>query len=376
MANPLLHGVRVLDLSRLLPGPYCSLLLAQLGAEVIKIEDPQGGDYGRSLDAELFALVNRGKRSLALDLRRAEDVEAFGRLVATADVVLESFRPGVMDKLGCGWSTLRQINPRLVYAALTGYGQDGPYRDRAGHDLNYLSYAGVLDQIGVAGGEVTLPNVQIADVAGGALHCAVGILAALLGARVSGEGAFVDAAMLDGSFALNLMAMGALRAGREAPARGSELLSGGHPWYSVYRCADGGDFALGALEPKFQAAFCAALRRPDLASLSGKPLRSALACLFASEPLTHWRRVLAEVDACVSPVLTPRQALDDAQVQARALVEWSEGKPAAGCALRFDGVLRPALAPAPALGEAHALLDSANDIAVVASRGENGEAKK
>ena len=167
MTNPLLEGVRILDLTRLLPGPFCTQYMAQLGAEVIKIEEPDGGDYTRRQFPELFALINRGKQSVTLDLRTERDVASFKRLVATADVVVESFRPGVMERLGCGYETLKALNPRLVYASLTGYGHDGPYRDLAGHDLNYLAYAGVLDQIGNAGGPPAVANVQIADLAGG-----------------------------------------------------------------------------------------------------------------------------------------------------------------------------------------------------------------
>lgn len=354
-SNPLLAGVRVIDVSRLLPGPYCSLMLAQLGAEVIKIEEPQGGDYARSLDADMFELVNRGKRSIALDLRKAEEVDAFARLVATADVVLESFRPGVMDKLGCGYERLKAINPKLVYAALTGYGQDGPYRHRAGHDINYLGYAGVLDQMGEAGSAPTLANVQIADLAGGALHCAVGILAALIGARASGQGTFVDASMLDGSLALNIMAMGALRRGAVQP-RGEDMLTGGEPWYRVYACADTGHVALGALEPKFRAAFCAAVQRPDLAALQGAALREALERLFASRTRAQWREQLEGVDACASVVLSLAEVIDDPQVQARKLIEDVGGKPAAGSGLRFGREPLAPLGPAPALGEANAEL--------------------
>ncbi|MGH8517856.1 MAG: CaiB/BaiF CoA transferase family protein, partial [Panacagrimonas sp.] len=205
--NPLLSGVRVLDLSRLLPGPFCSLYLAQLGAEVIKVEEPNGGDYARALSADLFELVNRGKKSVTIDLRKPADREAFLELAKSADVILESFRPGVMDKLGCGFETVRAINPRIVFAALTGYGQTGPYRDRAGHDLNYRGYAGELDQTGTSDAAPAPGNCQVADLAGGALTCLAGILAALFGVRASGVGTFVDAAMLDGTLALQVIAL-------------------------------------------------------------------------------------------------------------------------------------------------------------------------
>ncbi|HXG28711.1 MAG TPA: CaiB/BaiF CoA-transferase family protein, partial [Nevskiales bacterium] len=251
MSNPLLSGIRVLDLSRLLPGPFCTLYLAQLGAEVIKIEEPDGGDYTRAMSPELFQLVNRGKKSVTLDLRRAEDVALFKRMVAQADVVLDSFRPGVMERLGCGYETLKAINPRLVYAALTGYGHTGPYRDKAGHDMNYRGYAGELEQNGGSGGAPATGNFQVADLAGGALTCAIGILAAVIGARASGEGAFVDVAMLDGTLALQAVALGTLRAHGRVQPRGEDMLSGALPNYSLYKCRDGKYLAVGALEPKF-----------------------------------------------------------------------------------------------------------------------------
>ncbi len=251
MTNPLLKGVRILDLTRLLPGPFCTQYLAQLGAEVIKIEEPDGGDYARGMLPELFAVVNRGKRSITLDLRLEKDQEKFKQLVETADMVVESFRPGVMDKLGCGYETLKAMNPKLVYAALTGYGQDGPYRDAAGHDLNYLAYAGVLDQIGRAGQPPSISNLQIADLAGGALTAAVGMLAALHGAQASGEGTFVDSSMLDGSLALQPIALAGLRNHGETQPRGKDMLTGALPNYQVYKCLDGKYLAVGSLEPKF-----------------------------------------------------------------------------------------------------------------------------
>ncbi len=210
-SNPLLHGVRVLDLSRLLPGPFCTLYLAQLGAEVIKIEEPNGGDYARAMSADMFSSVNRGKKSVTLDLRQAADVALFKKLVVDADVVVESFRPGVLDRLGCGYETLKAINPRLVFAALTGYGQTGPYRDRPGHDMNYRAYAGELDQTGNATSGPVVGNLQVADIAGGALSCAVGILAALLGARASGVGSFVDVGMMDATLAMQVLSLSAIR---------------------------------------------------------------------------------------------------------------------------------------------------------------------
>jgi crotonobetainyl-CoA:carnitine CoA-transferase CaiB-like acyl-CoA transferase len=389
--NPLLAGVRVLDLSRLLPGPFCSLYLAQLGADVIKIEEPAGGDYARE-SAELFAQVNRGKKSVTLDLRQAADVAAFKRLVETADVVLESFRPGVMDRLGCGYETLKQVNPKLVYASLTGYGQTGPYRDWAGHDLNYLAIAGALDQFGSSGGPPAQLNLQVADLAGGALTCVIGILAALHGARASGAGSCVDVSMTDGSAAMQVIALASLREhGRSFP-RGGDILSGALPNYTVYKCRDGKYLAVGALEPKFfkrlgQALWesAPALLRKALAPFVGArgsrdkegepkasasafgkwgdtlrdpararrylaPLRLALGALFRVRPRDAWVTLLAERDACVTPVLTLEEALDNAQLRARGMVVDDGGKPAFALPILFDRA-PVAVAPAPALGQ-------------------------
>lgn len=355
MNNPLLQGLTVLDLSRLLPGPYCALTLAQLGATVIKVEEP-AGDYTRLLSPELFALVNRGKQSITLDLKQPADQARLHALVRSADVLLESFRPGVMDKLGCGYETLKGINPRLVYCALTGYGQTGPLRDAAGHDMNYCGYAGVLDQTGAAGGPPTLSNFQIADLAGGALTAALGILAAVHGARGSGQGCFVDAAMLDGTLALQAVTTATQRTLGRANPRGADMLSGALPNYSTYACADGKYLAVGALEQKFFLAFCAAVGRPDLAKSKlapgpgGEATRAAMAELIASKTRDQWAVELARADCCVTPILTPDEALQGEQVQARGLVEQVGGKPALGAALVFDGERPAPLAEAPKLG--------------------------
>ncbi len=354
--NPLLAGLTVLDLSRLLPGPFCSLYLAQLGATVIKVEEPGTGDYARLLSPEMFALVNRGKKSITLDLKKPQDVSRLHALVQTADVVLESFRPGVMDKLGCGYATLKAINPRLVFCALTGYGQDGPWRDQAGHDLNYCGYAGVLDQTGAADAAPAMSGFQIADLAGGALTAALGIVAAALGARASGEGCFVDAAMLDGTLALQATTLSTLRALGQAATRGGDMLTGALPNYAVYETADGQYMAMGALESKFFQAFCAAVNRPDLARMPlapgkpGAPLRAEITALFKSKTRDEWTELLAAADCCVTPILTPAEALETLQAKARGLLLSSNGKPAVAMPLVFDGQRGVAVADAPALG--------------------------
>lgn len=353
--NPLLAGVRVLDCSRLLPGPFCTLYLAQMGAEVIKIEEPNGGDYARSMSADLFDVVNRGKKSVTLDLRMAEDRAAFLELAKTADVVLESFRPGVMDKLGCGYEAVRAVNPRIVFAALTGYGQTGPYRDRPGHDMNYRGYAGELDQTGEAGRGPVPGNCQVADLAGGALTCLVGILGALLGARASGVGTFLDASMLDGTLALQVLTLSAVRQMGQAQPRGQDFLSGALPNYAVYECADGKHLAVGALEPKFFHEMLRVANRPDLMKLpmaqgsKGEPLRAELAKLFKSRTRDEWERELAHLDTCVSAVLSPEEVLRNEQVQARGIIEMLNGKPAYGFPVKFSDA-QTSTGPSPKLG--------------------------
>jgi crotonobetainyl-CoA:carnitine CoA-transferase CaiB-like acyl-CoA transferase len=386
--NPLLDGLKVLDLSRLLPGPFCSLTLAQLGAEVIKIEEPDGGDYARELSPELFDIVNRGKQSLTLDLRQPDDVERFKALVKDADVVLESFRPGVMGKLGCGYDTLKAINPQLVYASLTGYGQTGPYADRPGHDLNYLGYAGVLDQTGLPGKRPAMSNVQIADLAGGAQNCAIGILAAVMGARQSGEGCWVDVAMLDGALALQSMALATHHQHGNSQPRGKDMLTGALANYNVYRCRDGKYLAVGSQEPKFFMAFLKEItpgflwkkktgkkrktsehssEKPQSSSGGNDaltklaadpkrlrrlmvPVRWAIQLILLTRTRDQWDARLAHKDTCVSGILTLEEALANEQVQARGLVTNNHKGPVLRSPIRFVGA-QTRDGDSPALGE-------------------------
>ena len=332
-----LSGIRVLDLTRLLPGPVCTLHLADLGADVIKIEDTGAGDYARTLGAEpgktapVFAAINRNKRALLLDLKKREGVGVFLRLAKDADVVVESFRPGVVDRLGVGYADCSKVNPRIVYCAISGYGQTGPYRDIAGHDVNYCGYAGFTDQVGVAGGDPAIPNFQVADILGGAVVPAMGILAALIDAQRSGKGRYVDVAMTEGVLAHNLQALAAVASTGKTHARGADFLSGREPCYSVYRTADGRHMAVGALERKFWERVCDVLQRPDLKACHweirtesggrdaqwGKEQTSAI---FASRPQSYWVEKFAGSDCCVSPVLTLEESFQDPQIVARAMV--------------------------------------------------------
>lgn len=362
-AGPL-AGLKVLDLTRLLPGPVCTLHLADLGAEVIKIEDPGAGDYARTMglgaapgeDSYFFRLVNRNKRGLRLDLKQPAGVEVFLRLARDADVIVESFRPGVVDKLGVGYAAVKAINPRIVYCAITGYGQDGPWRDRAGHDLNYIATSGLLDQIGVAGGPPAIPNLQIGDLLGGALTAAMGILAAVIGARATGQGRFVDVAMTDAVFAHAYSPLlSVLARGRSLP-RGSDDLSGGLPAYGLYRTQDGRYLAVGALEPKFWRAFCEAIGRADLVPFglahgeTGERTRRALEALFASQPLAFWAAKFENVDCGVTPVLTFEEAMAHPQLDARGMLPEIDGLKQFAPPLKMSGLEFTVRLPAPKVG--------------------------
>ncbi len=363
---PLAH-LRVLDLTRLLPGGYATQMLADLGADVLKIEEPGVGDYARTMapyvkgtdgvGVEFFAL-NRNKRSAAINLKHPAGREALLRLVVQADVLVESYRPGVMDRLGLGHEALRAANPRLVICAISGYGQTGPYRLRAGHDLNYIGYAGLLAHLTTPGQPPTLPGAQFADVAGGALMAVAGILAALVGRSISGEGRVVDVSMTDGALAMLPILAGQVLTGDDEPEPGAAMLDGSLPCYNVYETADGRFLTVGALEPKFWQSLCERLDRPDLIAHQ-VPTDAAdrqrtideLAAIFHTRPLREWLELLAGDDMCVGPVNTLREALDDAQIQARGVTAARDDQ---GEALRLmpvmSGVLFSGRGRAPALG--------------------------
>jgi crotonobetainyl-CoA:carnitine CoA-transferase CaiB-like acyl-CoA transferase len=315
-----LDGIRVLDLSRLLPGGYCSLLLADYGADVLKVEDTGPGDYIRwappayegvepSAASALFLSLNRGKRSLRLNLKVKQGRDVLLRLVREHDVLLESFRPGVLDRLGVGYERLRDENPRLVYCAITGYGQEGPDRDRPGHDMNYLARGGLLGLSGERGGPPVPAAGQIADIGGGGLMAAFGILAALQERERSGAGQLVDVSMTRG--AQSWLAMVAARhfADGAVPRRGELELAGGLPCYRPYACADGW-VALGALEPKFWQALCAGLGREDLLERQmDQAVATELEAIFAARTRAEWAAFDDEHGCCLEPVLDLDEAL-------------------------------------------------------------------
>jgi crotonobetainyl-CoA:carnitine CoA-transferase CaiB-like acyl-CoA transferase len=337
--------------------------LADMGADVIKIEDTGAGDYARTMGrvregmTEFFRLINRNKRALRLDLKAAAGREVFLRLAKDADVIVEGFRPGVMDRLGAGYAAIAAINPRIVYCSITGYGQDGPYAMRAGHDINYIGYAGVGEQIGAEGGAPVVPNFQIADLLGGTLTPAMGILAALVDARTSGKGRHVDVAMADAVLAHAVFPLvGLLDQGRP-PARGTQMLSGGLPCYNIYATSDGRHMAVGALEPKFWHTLCDALGCPELKAehfvfgSRAALVKAHLAAIFGAQTQAHWTEKLAHLDCCVSPILTIEESLQNEQFRARGMVAEENGVPRVALPVKFSEFEFAIERPAPQAGE-------------------------
>ncbi|HEU0129601.1 MAG TPA: CaiB/BaiF CoA-transferase family protein [Mycobacteriales bacterium] len=362
-----LAGLRVLDLSRLLPGGYCTLLLADLGADVLKVEEPGKGDYLRWMppyastgEGGMHLALNRGKRSLTLNLKTERGRDLLRDLARDADVLVESFRPGVMDRLGVGHAALAEVNERLVYVAVSGYGADGPYADRAGHDVNYLGYAGALSFSGHAATGPWQPGLQIADLGGGGLLAVVAVLTALRVRDATGKGQLCDVSMTDGVVSWLTLHAGAFAATGRPPGPGTELLNGGYACYGVYACADGRHLTVGALEPPFFAALCRALGAEDLLPWHVDPdrqaeLRARLEAIFATRTRDEWLDLLVSADCCVGPVNDLAEAFADPQVRARGMV--AERALADGTAFPELGVV-PRLAatpgrtggPAPALG--------------------------
>lgn len=371
-AAPLaLAGLKVLDLTRLLPGAFCSLMLADLGAEVLKIEQPDGGDYNRSfpplnrVESGSFLLLNRNKRSLTLNLKAPEGRAILLKLVEDADVLLEGFRPGVMDRLGLGYEALAKVNPRLVYCAISGYGQDGPSRLKPGHDLNYLAEAGALQLFGKAGEGPIVPGLSIADVGGGSLMASTGILAALLSRATTGRGQLVDVSMHDGAISwLALHAADYLFGGIE-PKGGERPFIGQAPCYNVYACADGKYVALGLIEEHFWQRFCDAVGLPALKDEQWPTgereaaQKQTLATLFAAKPRDQWVAELEAADIPFGPVFSMEEAFADPHARHRQMLQSMEhpveGTIAQlGFPVKYSGTPCTLRSPPPLLGEHNA----------------------
>lgn len=362
MDSKMLSHVKILDLSRLFPGPYATQMLADLGAEVVKVEPPVEGDYMRFMEPAIdgrsvfFANLNRNKESVVLNLKDRKGRDALLRMVQKADVLVESFRPGVMEKLGVGYDMLSAERPELVYCTITGYGTHGPLAHAAGHDLNYLAVSGLLSQLKDKAGDPVVPGFQIADVGGGALHAVIGILAALIERGVTGRGRRVDVSMTDSLAPWLVYPWSEMQAGPDRAGAGT--LTGRYACYRVYRTADGGHLAVGALEPKFWKTLCLCIGKPEWIPLqfaqgdAGEKLVSGMAELFATRTRDRWMEELSGADCCVTPVLELAELAENPHWKSHGLVvgDTPGGYPPGSFAPAFamDGPAR--MDPPPGLG--------------------------
>lgn len=352
----------MLDLSRMLPGPYCSMMLADLGAEVIKVEEPKIGDPTRHSppvvngQSIIFNQVNRGKKSIALDLKHPDGRDIFLKLASGADCVLEQFRPGVVDRLGINYAAVADVNPRIVYCSLTGFGQNGPHRDRSGHDLNYLALSGVLGLTTDERGRPVIPGVQVADLAGGMI-AALAILAALLARERTGRGQYIDVSMFDVMLSMLPVPAAHHFGGNTIAVGGKYVLSGAYPFYNVYETSDGRFMTLGALEPKFWANFCRKVGREDLISRqfdegeARENLFDEVRAIFKSCTRNEWVELMNDADCCCEPVLSIKEAFTHAQTRARAMIREGEMIGQLGSAYKMSGTAPHRSNRAPEFGE-------------------------
>ena len=352
-----LAGLRILEIAGLGPAPFCGMLLADLGADVVVVDkaEPAGGD----LQFGPAAIVNRGKRSIAVDLKSEDGAEVVRTLVERCDALIEGMRPGVMERLGLGPDLCLRVNPRLVYGRMTGWGQEGPLAQAAGHDLNYIALSGALWYSGQPGSPPLAPPTLVGDLGGGALYLAVGILAAVLRARETGRGQVVDAAIVDGSAHLMNLLLSLKGAGKFETQRGASLLDGPH-WYGTYRCADGRFVSVGSLEPKFYRMLCEKLGLaddPDFAEgydpAKWPDQRSRFATLFLQRPQADWCALLEGTDCCFAPVLDPGSAAIHPHMAARKVYRTVDGVLQAAPAPRFVGTPSPDPGPVPVTGADH-----------------------
>lgn len=350
-----LGHLKMLDLSRQLPGPFCSTLLADLGADVLVVTQPND-PFGLGIP-----FLARNKRSMTLNLKSEEGREIFLRLAADADLLLEGFRPGVTRRLGIDYERLSIVNPRLVYCSISGYGQDGPYRDKVGHDINYLGYAGVLNFIGHAGGPPVIPGVQIADLGGGALMAAIGILAAVAARERTGRGQYVDIAMTDGAVAWNVYHMLLDQISGESHERGRGQLDGSFACYNVYETRDGRYVTVGAYEPHFWATLCRRFGREDFIPLQweagprGEEILGFFRAQFRQKTLAEWLAELGDEPICFGPVNTLDEVARDPQLRHRGMVVELDTPAgpmrAPGPPIHLSGTPASIRTPAPALGQ-------------------------
>ena len=326
-----LEGIRVLDLSSLLPGSLCTQILADLGADVLKIENPQAGDGFRETPplvktmGSYFHMINRNKKAMTLNLRDPAGRDIFLKMVPQADILLHSFRPGIMQRMDLAYEDLKKINPGLIHCSLTGFGQDGPYCDRAAHDINVLGISGILDLLGEKGGRPIIPGVQFAGAGAGSLNAVIGILASLLRRERTGMGQYIDAALLDGLTPFLGLVMSTFLTTGQLPKRGETLVGGGYVFYNIYETSDRKYIVLGCLEEKFWQEFCRAIEREDLIEdqfVTGPrqdEMITEIQRIMLQKTRQEWLDILSHYETCVSPVNSLEEALQDPHIRHRGL---------------------------------------------------------
>ena len=352
-----LAGIRVLEIAGIGPGPFAGMLLADMGADVVLVERPRQPGVVDPLDLGKNNILNRGKRSICVDLKHPDAAELLLKLIEKSDVLIEGMRPGVMEKLGLGPDVCLSRQPKLVYGRMTGWGQSGPLAQTAGHDINYIALSGALWYASPAGQVPVVPPTLIGDMGGGAMYLAIGILAALLGVKAGAAGQVVDAAIVDGSANLMNLLLSFHAAGWMPMARGAGLLDGPY-WYGSYRCADGKDVTIGALEPKFYRELLERLGLADdpvfardLDPQTWPAAKARLAALFATQPQAHWCALLEGGDACFAPVLDPLAAASHPHMAEREIFQVRDGLLQASPAPRFSGFPAPETGPVPLAGQ-------------------------
>jgi len=358
-----------MDCSRLLPYQYCTLLLGDLGAEVLKIEEPGRGDYGRWADLNTpgkersdFVMANRNKKSMTLNLKTENGKKIFKKLAGQYDVLFETFRPGVMNRLGLGYETIKKINPRIIFCSGTGYGQTGPYQNKAGHDINYISIAGILGMTGMHTGRPVIPGVPFADMAGGGVFPALVMIAALLGREKTGKGQYIDVAMTDVMTSFNIPNIASALAQRAGQEKRPYNVAGKTLCYNTFKTKDGKFISIGDLEPKFWTNFCRSIGREDLIEKQyctyqdGEDTTESLKAIFSSKTRSEWVEFVKDVDDCFAAVLSPEETLDDPNLIERGMItkmkDPNRGETIQiGFPALFSDELHYKRSPAPALGE-------------------------
>ena len=363
-----LEGIKILDCTRLLPYQYCTMLLGDLGAEVLKIEEPRQGDYGRwgdgdqTYESEAFVMTNRNKKSMKLNLKHEKGRAIFKKLAIGYSVLVESFRPGVMARLGVGYEDIKQINPSIIYCSTTGFGQTGPYRSRVGHDINYLGYSGVLAFTGELTGKPVIPGIPIGDMAGGGLTTAMAILAAIVGRERTGKGQYIDVAQTDVLTSLNVRNIAEVLAQKKGRTARPVDLRGLNICYNTYKTSDGKFIAFGPVEPKFWQNFCKTVGKDEwisnhlLGYKDGSRATEELKKLFAGKTRKEWEAIFENVESCITPVLSPDETLENEHLKKRGMItridDPERGETVQlGFPAKFSDDLEFKRSPAPFFGE-------------------------